>query len=341
VSRAPYPSLTGLGARRLQDTPWRIVVAGAGGWMGLAALEELHGLLGKAFHQRVLAFGSNARRLTLRGGLDVEQQPLRRLEDLPSARTLVLYFAFLTQEKAGLMSREHYLATNKLISDQVFTALDPIGAEGVFVASSGAVELVDQPRADPNKALYGALKLLDEARFSNWADERGKRCVVARIFGLSGPYINKINSYALACFISDVLAQRPISIQSARPVFRSYVAVDELMGVVFSLLTDGQGGTTRFDTGADRGYEMAEIATAVANALHHRHGIRRPPLLDAEPDCYVGDGEQYTAFRALNEVDRIEFAAQVRETARFMADPSGARTPQALDRRQIEGITAT
>ena len=34
-----YPTLTGAGAARLLETPWRVIVAGAGGWMGLAALE--------------------------------------------------------------------------------------------------------------------------------------------------------------------------------------------------------------------------------------------------------------------------------------------------------------
>jgi len=309
--------------------------------MGLAALEALHGLLGDDFHRRVAAFGSNARRLCLRGGLQVEQRPLSTMRDLPRARTLVLYFAFLTQEKAGRMPREQYIAANALISDQVFAALEPIGAHGVFVASSGAVEMVDQPGADPNKALYGELKLKDEARFAAWAEGVDKRCVIARIFGLSGPYINKIDSYALACFIADGLAGRPIEIKSSWPVFRSYVAVDELLSVVFGLLTDGEGGTTRFDTGAERGYEMAEIAALVAGALGHVHGIQRPALLDDAPDRYVGDGAFYAQLRRLNRVQRIGFAAQVRETARFMAETRDGPAVSVYDWGQTEGMTAT
>jgi len=327
ASEPPFPTLTGVGVARLLKDPWRIAVAGAGGWMGLAAIEQLHGLLGEAFHQRVVCFGSNERTLLLRGGLTVRQRPLQDLAGLARVPTLVLYFAFLTQEKAGRMSRDAYVATNQAISDQVFDALEPIGAEGVFVASSGAVEMVGVAGADPNKALYGELKLRDEERFSRWAEERGRRTVIARIFGLSGPYINKLESYALACFITDALADRPIEIKSAWPVFRSYVAVDELMSVAFALLTDGERGAITFDTGAYRGFEMEEIAQGVASALDHRLGIARPAITQSKVDRYVGDGAAYCALREANHIVPINFAAQVRETARYMTGAAGATSP--------------
>jgi nucleoside-diphosphate-sugar epimerase len=317
---ASYPTLTGLGAKRLGEGAWRIAVAGAGGWMGLAVLEELHGLLRDELHHRVACFGSSRRRLKLRGGLTVDQAPLSDLVRLPPAPTLVLHLAFLTQEKAGLMSRQAYIAANGSISDQVFNALGPIGAEGVFVASSGAVEMVGQSGADANKALYGALKLEDEARFGGWALERGKRTVIARIFGLSGPYINKLDSYALACFVADALADRPIDITATRPVFRSYVAVDELMSVVFALLTDGTAGLTLFDTAGKRGYEMEEIARAVAGALGHSRGIRRPAMASVQEDRYVGDGAIYAGLRRDQGVEAVGFSRQVRETAKFMVE---------------------
>jgi UDP-glucuronate decarboxylase len=328
ASELPFPTLTGVGAARLLERPWRIAVVGAGGWMGLASIEQLHSLLGNAFHERVICFGSRARTLPLRGGLRVPQRPLADLTNLAPAPTLVLHLAFLTQEKAGEMPREAYVSTNQAISNQVYDALEPIGAEGVFVASSGAVEMVGVAGANPNKALYGELKLRDEERFSRWAEERGRRTVVARIFGLSGPYINKLDSYALACFITDVLANRPIEIKSAWPVFRSYVAVDELMSVVFALLTDGEQGAITFDTGAHRGFEMDEIALGVARALDHHMGIARPAVEHLKADSYVGDGAIYRALREANRVTQIDFSTQVRETARYMAEFAGATFPR-------------
>lgn len=311
--------LTGSGAFALQAGDHRIVVVGAGGWLGLATLELLHRLLGpKAFGARVVAFGSNARTLELREGLRVAQRPLGDLADLPPAPSWVLHLAFLTQEKANAMSEEAYVAANRAISGQVLDVLDHIGAEGVFVPSSGAVYMVDDPAAQASMRLYGRLKLDDEAAFSDWAEASGKRAVIARVFNLSGPYINKQSSYALACFINDALAGRPIEIKATRPVYRSYVAISELMSVVFGALTDGSTGSIRFDTAGDHEYEMSDIAGAVVEALGARVGITRPEVMPSIPNRYVGDGAIYKRLRDRASVNKVIFALQIREVTEFI-----------------------
>jgi nucleoside-diphosphate-sugar epimerase len=313
-----FPSLSGLGATALRAEPYRIVVAGAGGWMGLATLEALSQLLGDEAKGRVVCFGSSHRDLTLRNGASFEQFPLPQIADLPPKASLVLHFAFLTQEKAAHMSAEAYVEANRAISDHVINSLDRIGAVGLYVASSGAIEMADRPGANPNKALYGRLKLQDETRAREWAITSQRRTVISRIYGLSGPYMNKIDAYALGCFIMDALAERSIIIKADHPVFRSYVALNELMSIVFGLLTDGGIGTTLFDTGADRGLEMGEIAAAVVSALDHRAGVQRPPITRSERDWYVGDGCVYQALRDALKVDAVGLADQVRQTARFL-----------------------
>ena len=318
--RAPFPTLTGDGARRLAAGSQRIVIVGAGGWLGLATLEALHGLFGDHLSDRVVCFGSSARTLILRGGVKVEQRALADLSDLPPAPGLVLHLAFLTQEKAKLMSDSDYVATNAAITGAVLGALDGIGADGVFVASSGAVYMADQPGAEASKRLYGRLKLKDEVDFTRWAISRRKRAVISRIFNVSGPYVNKHSSYALACFIADALAGRPIVIQAARPVLRSYVAISELMSVVFGALTDGEEDVTLFDTAGDRVYEMADIAAVVAHTLDHAQGVERPVVNPASPDRYVGDASVYCQLRHRFAVEVMDFPAQVLETARFMAE---------------------
>lgn len=315
----PYPGLTGVGAARLVARRWRIVVVGAGGWLGLATLELLHGLLGDWFEDRVVAFGSGARSLVLRGGLVVAQQPLSHLKALPRAPTLLLHLAFLTQEKAKVMSEADYVAANAAISGEVLAALDSIGAEGVFLPSSGAVYMVDQTEAQASMRLYGKLKLEDEARFAKWAAAGGKRAVIARVFNLSGPYINKQSSYALACFIADALAGRPIEIRATRPVFRSYVAISELMSVVLGALTDGEAGAVMFDTAGDRICEMADIAKTVALGLGHQTHARRPPMVGDAADLYLGNGEAYAGLKQSFGVLPVDFPTQIGDTARYMA----------------------
>lgn len=319
--------LTGAGARWLGAGETRIAVVGAGGWMGLASLELFHRLLGpQAFARRVLAFGSSARRLSLRDGLSVEQRPLSDLATLSPAPTLVLHLAYLTQEKAKAMSEADYVAANRSISAAVLEALGPIGATGVFLPSSGAAYLAEDPRAADSMRLYGRLKLEDEAMFADWARAQdGRRAVIARVFNLSGPYINKQSSYALACFIADALAGGPIEIKAARPVYRSFVAISELMSVVLGVFADaGADPVTLFDTAGDEALEMAEIAEGVRSALGAAGPIRRPPLDFDDQDRYVGDGSVYRSLRRRAEVTPVGFASQVRATAAFMAQPFGA-----------------
>lgn len=315
--------LTGLGAERLVRGPWRIVITGAGGWLGLATLELLHGLLGDEFPHRVVGFGSAARVLNLRSGVSVAQHPLDAIATLEPAPSLVLHLACLTQEKAGVMTEADYLAANRAISAKVLGALDPIGAEGVFLPSSGAAYMVGSPDKPSSMRLYGGSKLEDEQAFTDWAARRGRSAAVARVFNVSGPYINKTSSYALACFIADALAGRPIEIRADRQVFRSYVAIRELMSVVLGVVTDPSGGIERFDTAGEEVLEMEDIATAVAAALDHGLGLRRPPLSDVAADRYNGDGETYRRLRHRYGVEPVRFEQQVAETARFMAGVSG------------------
>jgi nucleoside-diphosphate-sugar epimerase len=299
-----------------------VVVVGAGGWLGLATIELLHGLFGERFAARVKCFGSGARTLALRGGAVVDQQPLSCLRDLTPSPTLLLHLAFLTQEKAKAMTEADYVAANRSISETVLAALDQIGAEGVFLPSSGAVYMVDRPEAQASMRLYGRLKLDDEAAVADWSQQRNKQAVIARVFNVSGPYINKQSSYALACFIADALAGRPIEIRATRPVLRSYVAISELMSVVFGALTDPHGRPVLFDTQGDEVQEMSEIAGTVSNVLGAREGVRRPTVVDAPADRYVGDGATYRRLRAAFAIEPVDFCRQVDETARFMAGPA-------------------
>jgi nucleoside-diphosphate-sugar epimerase len=321
---ARFPVLTGIGAVRLGTSSDRIIVVGAGGWLGLATLELLQGLLGHQFAKRVIGFGSVPRLLRLRGGVSIEQRGLEDLATLSDQPSLVLHLAYLTQEKAKAMADADYIAANRAISNRVLDALDGIGARGVFVPSSGAVYAADQSDASASLRLYGALKRADEAAFGAWSQAPGKRAVIVRVFNLSGPYINKQSSYALACFIADALAGRPLEIRAARPVYRSYVAIAELMSVVFALLTDGETGLTLFDTAGDRDYEMGEIAQVVQEVLNHPNGVIRPVLSEAPPDRYTGDGVAYRRARSRFDVEPVDFPSQVLDTARYMAESGHA-----------------
>lgn len=284
----------------------------------------LHALLGEAFDRRVACFGSRDRTLRLRRGTRVIQHRLSSLAQLQHAPSVVLHLAFLTQRPNLDISAADYVVANRAIRRLVISELTNVGAEEVFLASSGAAYLADSAGALLSKGLYGSLKLEDEACFDQWRRQTGKTAVIARVFNLSGPYINRRSSYALACFIADALADRPIEILARGPVFRSYVAIEELMNIVFGALLGPQDRTIRFDTAGDKAHELEELAETVALALDHHRGMRRPtPLVSDLTDRYVGDRTAYAAMRAEFGQPSITLVDQIRQTAQFMAECPG------------------
>jgi nucleoside-diphosphate-sugar epimerase len=281
----------------------------------------LSGLLGDTFADRVVCFGSRPRLLFLRSGAEVVQHGMSDIVDLPPAPSLVLHLAFITQGPAMTLAAADYVAANRVLSRQVRDALTPIGAQAVFQASSGAAALADPAGGPQSKGLYGWLKQEDEAAFADWAETEGRGALIGRVFNLSGPYINRRSTYALASFIGDALAGRPIEVRAAAPVWRSYVAIAELMSVVLAWLTGSAEGAARFETAGSETLEAGEIARRVAAVLAPDVEVRRPRFEpEASGDRYVGDGSAYEVLRRTANVEQTPFDEQIRATARYMAD---------------------
>ena len=316
----------------LAASPARIVIAGAGGWLGMATLELLTAALGPDFAARIACYGSTRRDLRLIDGTVVEQSPLAEMAMLDPRPSLVLHLAFLTKDRAEAMAAEDYAAANRKLGATVLAALDSIGAEGVFVASSGAAARIDDPAAPSAMRLYGQLKRQDEQAFADWAKRHGKKAVIARIFNLSGPHINKHGSYALASFILDSLAGRPIAVRAPHPVVRSYVAVRELMSVVFARLLDDGAGVTRFDSGGVA-MELAEVADIVARVVR-KVPVERSARLVGPVDSYTGDGAAYQALLDQYGITPVDFPRQVAETAEFLTPFQ----PHAFANRVATGV---
>jgi nucleoside-diphosphate-sugar epimerase len=174
--------------------------------------------------------------------------------------------------------------------------------------------------------LYGELKLDDERRFAQWAEAACRRAVIGRIYNLTGPYINKHEAYAIAGFILDGLAGRTAVVRAMRPVIRSYVAIRELMSLVFALLADEPQGIQRFDSGGEP-MELAEVAGMVARVFPSSR-VERAPLETAAPDRYHGDGEAYSALLAAFGITPVPLIDQIRETADFLKDAANAAQPK-------------
>ncbi len=294
----------------------RIVITGAGGWLGLATLELLAEALGSELADRVRCFGASDRSLALLDGTRVDQRPLDRLAELDERPTLLLHLAFLTKDRAEDMAEADYRRANRGLSQRVLDNLNRIGATAVFVASSGAAQFADDPSRSAAMRLYGELKRADEEAFAGWAARSGRRATIARIFNIAGPHINKLQSYALSTFILDALAGRPITVRAPHRVVRGYVAIRELMSLVLALLLDEQPGVLRFDTGGTA-MELEQVALAVAATTGG--AVARAAVTSAAEDVYVGEAATYDRLLAERGIATVSFAQQVAETEAFLA----------------------
>ncbi|WP_341712390.1 NAD-dependent epimerase/dehydratase family protein, partial [Erythrobacter sp.] len=224
----------------------RILIVGASGWIGRVLLAGLYAALGAdQFFARVACFGSRMRRIKIGGGVEVEQRPLLDLRQLQTRPTMMFHLAFLTKDKVAGMARDDYVAMNRALSTQIRQCLDEVGVDRLFVASSGAAALAEDNDAAEDLRIYGQLKAEDELLFSTWARNKDdRRVVITRIYSVSGPFINKHETYALASFILDSLAGRDIKVRAPYEVVRSYVAIRELVSLALMQLLAANGPQT-------------------------------------------------------------------------------------------------
>lgn len=313
-------------AERLRASDWRVLVTGAGGWLGQAALELLADALGPDWRKRVLAFGSNERLLVLRDGSEIRQQPLAMLPRCPPRPSLLLHFAYLTREKAARMPLEAYIATNRALSRLAAEGGAAIGVERAFVTSSGATRAAQAATVDADPGLmYGKLKLEEEALFQQFSlGMQGRRAFVARLFNLSGPYINK--PYALASFIDQARSGR-IHVRATHPVVRSYTSASNLLGVAMGqLLADDAPPFSLVETAGDHEVEMGELARMVRDLVAPQAAIERTELAGGPVDHYVGDGRHFRRLLGHYGIAEHSLPRQIVETADYLASVEPAQT---------------
>lgn len=298
----------------------RLNIVGTSGWIGRTTVSLLHEALGpRAFSERVACFGSTAAVFDLGEGIFIPQRPLSEISEQSCRPTLLLNFAFLTMDKIAGMNAAEYVDANRALSAAVLAALEPIGVDCLFIASSGAAAFADDALASPELRLYGGLKRDDESLFADWAlaSPDIRRVVIARIFSLSGPWINKHHVYALASFIHEALDGLPVIVRAPMRVWRSYVAARELVSLALAmLLAEDATPVARFDTGGEA-MELHDVAVAVAKVIGGE--AQRSPITSQVDNRYVGDGASYAKLLDRHGIGHLPLADQIAETAAYLA----------------------
>ena len=302
------------------DRDLRVVLAGGRGWLGRAALEMLEGALGDDIASRVAVFGSSNGRVELASGRALPTRQLPALAELPPGRCLFLHFSFLTKDKVVDRPLSAFVEANAAISATIEAQARRLRPLGVVMPSSGAAT---QTGGGFESNPYGFMKLADEARFTRLGEELGFGFSGPRLFNLAGPFINKTDSYVLACIIRDVQAGRPIRLQADKPVIRSYVHVRDLLDVcVADLLLHPGSGPPVFETAGESEIEIGELARRIAQVLGRPEtGIVRPALDPARPaDRYVGDSEEWRARMRRHGIAAAPLDRQIRDTADYLLE---------------------
>jgi len=305
-------------AQAMVGQSWPVIVTGATGWLGQAALMALDEVLGEALPGRVRAFSTSSRALNLPSGRVVQTEPYESLTTLQTAPELILHFAFRTK---GYAQEPGYADTNRAISAVMQDYITRNNAVGLFVPSSGAVYGPDrQPHQNLLNDPYGALKYEDEQNFRALAAKRGFPMVVMRIFNLAGPGINNLTGYALSAIITDCLRGGPIILRAARPVWRSYVHVADVLNLALSVLLRGQSPAV-FDGAGARVVEVGALAVLASRLITGTDlPITRPEGWElAAPDRYLGDHTAFAALAAQEGLTLTPFERQIADTAAYIS----------------------
>lgn len=300
-------------AETLRATTTPIIVTGAGGWLGQAALEMFEVALGEALPARLTAFGATARQITLRSGRTLRLHALRDLTNFSAPAPIFFHFAYLTREHASTQPLAAYVAANRDISALVQRFLSRNGCAGLFVPSSGAVYAGGDLARNP----YGVLKREDEVGFAALARRLDAPAVIARVFNLAGPFINKLESYALACILLDILGGRPVSLRAAHPVWRAYADVGDVLNIALGCLLTGTTPPV-FDTTGEP-IELSALAQRAGRLLTGNSvEILRPELAQAPASRYLGHGETYAALAKTLALSLHDLDRQLLDTAAFL-----------------------
>ncbi|MCQ4159631.1 NAD(P)-dependent oxidoreductase [Roseomonas sp. GC11] len=299
-----------------------VIVTGAGGWLGLVTLDLLRGLLGENFGTRVLAYGSHARPIALPGGAVLPCRALPELDAYDGPPPLVIHHACLTKDRVAALGVAAFLEGNDAIRGHVAWLLRRRGAAGLFLPSSGAVYgpgrvLARDAAANP----YGVSKLRDEALFSELAAAAGIPLVIARVFNMAGPFINKPEAYALASFLVALAAGRAVEIRAAGRVVRSYLHAGDLLRLALgALLLRPAEAPFLFDTEGEVAIEVGDLARRCAAVLGRPEAVIHRAAPDGRPDdVYVGDGTAMRALAAALGLPLRPLDVQIAETAASLA----------------------
>jgi nucleoside-diphosphate-sugar epimerase len=247
----------------------------------VAAIRRRFGLNGAS----ICVFGSSAGELFLHDGSRLQVRPLASMTGEDVADSHVIHLAYLTREKADVLGHAAFATTNREIDARVMAAIRDAAPTSLFVASSGAAAMAE---ADEDSHPYGTGKLEQEDRFLTRARAHQVPALIGRIFNIAGPFINKLDAYAIGSFCLQALEHGEIKVAASTPTYRSYLHVDDLCTLVIEAALAGVGRDRPIDLCGAEVLEMEDLARVVARVAGGEVGVVRPVLNCDSTSAYLG-----------------------------------------------------
>ena len=287
----------------------KIVVTGAGGWLGTEYLEGLREEIGSAaLRNKVVCLGSTERGLTLSDGTKLE---VRKLDgfNVDSPIEGLVHLAFLTRDKVAHMSLESYSFANLLITSAAVQLIEKHKPTWVATVSSGAVfsspggPLENNLQANP----YGFTKRIEEALLRDACESVSSNLAIGRLWGAMGAFMPVNRAYAVSDFICQALDTSKIQVRAKHEVFRRYCLAGEFMKVLTR--TAKTQNFASFDSGGD----VIELSSLAGLIAEHLSADLMPRELEptAQADRYFPLSQDYEALARRTEVKLATVEQQV------------------------------
>lgn len=203
------------------------------------------------------------------------------------------------------------------------------GAARLLFLSSGAVygpqpasiralseDYAGRPDATHPGAAYAEAKRAAEQLCVLGAREHRFEAKIARGFTFVGPYLGLDTPYAIASFVRDRLAGRPICVNSAGTARRTYLYAADLAIWLWTILFKAPSARP-YNVGSAQDVSVAEAAHVVATAVEPVLSvvIEGKPQRSGGAERYVPSVER--AHRELGVSCRIDLAEAIRRTVNW------------------------
>ena len=214
-------------------------------------------------------------------------------------------------------------------TERVLQFASACGARKFLLTSSGAVygkqpsgvtHVAENFSGSPNPLdptdVYGEGKRAAELLCALYQGRGCPECKIARCWAFCGPHLPLNQHFAIGNFIGDVLAGRPIQIQSDGTPRRSYLYAADLTVWLWTILFRAPA-LVPFNVGSEHDVSMIELAQTVATTLNPQTEIHvaREAIPGTPPLRYVPCVERARELLGLHETIGLEEC--IRRTARW------------------------